>query len=270
MFLKHCLHQWLHNKWVSYPPFCCHASLPPPFSLFSLLPPAKFTVTPLCCPSRSSILTGRYPHNHEVRNNSLNGNCSSRQWQKGPEAEAFPTYLNKLKYQTFFSGKYLNQVCTCIYFYKHYTRPNASKLQNTQAVQWIHRAYDWFFSVLNVEILLGAQQCLCCVFILFTHVFGRDCDISQSADTANGDTHVPQGDSAVIADSLQNSILQDCQYEALKMLVTSFLLKPTELTVPSTFSMVAKQQEVLAIFHLAGTSGMHWWVTSNMYMHNFS
>lgn len=109
------------------------------------------------------------------------------------------------------------------------------------------------FPVLNVEILLGAQQCLCCVFILFTHVFDRDCDISQSADT-----HVPQGDSAVITDSLQNSILQDCQYEALKMLVTSFLLKPTELTVPSTFSMVAKQQEVLAIFHLAGTSGMHW------------
>lgn len=120
-------------------------SLSPPFPLFSLPPPAKFTVTPLCCPSRSSILTGRYPHNHEVRNNSLNGNCSSLQWQKGPEAEAFPTYLNKLKYQTFFSGKYLNQVCTCIYFYKHYTRPNVSKLQNTQAVQWIHRAYDWFF-----------------------------------------------------------------------------------------------------------------------------
>lgn len=68
-----------------------------------------FTVTPLCCPSRSSIFTGRYPHNHEVRNNSLSGNCSSIQWQKGPEAEAFPIYLSKQKYQTFFAGKYLNQ-----------------------------------------------------------------------------------------------------------------------------------------------------------------
>uniref|UniRef100_A0A665V290 N-acetylglucosamine-6-sulfatase n=1 Tax=Echeneis naucrates TaxID=173247 RepID=A0A665V290_ECHNA len=68
-----------------------------------------FTVVPLCCPSRSSILTGRYPHNHQVRNNSLSGNCSSPRWQKGPEAEALPVFLNKQNYQTFFAGKYLNQ-----------------------------------------------------------------------------------------------------------------------------------------------------------------
>uniref|UniRef100_A0A3Q3WD40 N-acetylglucosamine-6-sulfatase n=1 Tax=Mola mola TaxID=94237 RepID=A0A3Q3WD40_MOLML len=71
-----------------------------------------YTVTPLCCPSRSSILTGQYPHNHEVRNNSLSGNCSSPQWQKGPESVAFPFYLSKQKYQTFFAGKYLNQYGT--------------------------------------------------------------------------------------------------------------------------------------------------------------
>ncbi|XP_072310360.1 glucosamine (N-acetyl)-6-sulfatase (Sanfilippo disease IIID), b [Eucyclogobius newberryi] len=69
----------------------------------------SFTVTPLCCPSRSSILTGQYPHNHAVRNNSVSGNCSSELWQKGPESVAFPVFLNKLKYQTFFAGKYLNQ-----------------------------------------------------------------------------------------------------------------------------------------------------------------
>lgn len=69
----------------------------------------SFTVTPLCCPSRSSILTGLYPHNHEVRNNSVSGNCSSESWHKGPESAAFPIFLNKQKYQTFFAGKYLNQ-----------------------------------------------------------------------------------------------------------------------------------------------------------------
>ncbi|KAJ8386021.1 hypothetical protein AAFF_G00178420 [Aldrovandia affinis] len=68
-----------------------------------------FTATALCCPSRSSILTGRYPHNHQVRNNSLTGNCSSAEWRKGPESLAFPVYLNKQLYQTFYGGKYLNQ-----------------------------------------------------------------------------------------------------------------------------------------------------------------
>ncbi|XP_019712006.1 glucosamine (N-acetyl)-6-sulfatase (Sanfilippo disease IIID), b [Hippocampus comes] len=69
----------------------------------------SFTVTPLCCPSRCSILTGRYPHNHLVRNNSLSGNCSSAAWQSRGESEAFPVFLSKSGYQTFFAGKYLNQ-----------------------------------------------------------------------------------------------------------------------------------------------------------------
>ncbi|XP_077352948.1 glucosamine (N-acetyl)-6-sulfatase (Sanfilippo disease IIID), b isoform X2 [Festucalex cinctus] len=69
----------------------------------------SFTVTPLCCPSRCSILTGRYPHNHLVRNNSLAGNCSSAGWRSAGESSAFPVLLSKAGYQTFFAGKYLNQ-----------------------------------------------------------------------------------------------------------------------------------------------------------------
>uniref|UniRef100_A0A803TDJ1 N-acetylglucosamine-6-sulfatase n=1 Tax=Anolis carolinensis TaxID=28377 RepID=A0A803TDJ1_ANOCA len=79
------------------------------FSLYRLLV-FQFAVTPLCCPSRSSILTGCYPHNHLVRNNSLEGNCSSLVWQKFQEPYTFPVYLQKQGYQTFYAGKYLNQV----------------------------------------------------------------------------------------------------------------------------------------------------------------
>ncbi|CAL8318327.1 unnamed protein product [Lota lota] len=71
-----------------------------------------YTATALGCPSRSSILTGNYPHNHAVKNDSLSGNCSSPLWQKGPEALALPVYLSKLKYHTFFAGKYLEQYGT--------------------------------------------------------------------------------------------------------------------------------------------------------------
>ncbi|XP_030827907.1 N-acetylglucosamine-6-sulfatase isoform X5 [Strongylocentrotus purpuratus] len=68
-----------------------------------------FTSSPLCCPSRSSILTGNYIHNHGAMNNSIQGNCSSVAWQQGPEKKTFATYLNKAGYRTFFAGKYLNQ-----------------------------------------------------------------------------------------------------------------------------------------------------------------
>ncbi|XP_067247619.1 N-acetylglucosamine-6-sulfatase isoform X2 [Chanodichthys erythropterus] len=69
-----------------------------------------FVASPLCCPSRASILTGKYPHNHHVVNNTLEGNCSSIAWQKTQEPDSFPAFLQKHgTYQTFFAGKYLNE-----------------------------------------------------------------------------------------------------------------------------------------------------------------
>ena len=68
-----------------------------------------FVHTPICCPSRSSYLTGNYIHNHGAINNTLEGNCASESWISGPEKRTYATFAKRAGYQTAYIGKYLNQ-----------------------------------------------------------------------------------------------------------------------------------------------------------------
>lgn len=68
-----------------------------------------FVSTPICCPSRSTILTGRYQHNTRVFNNTVVGGCNSEYWRKSLEPNSIGVTAQTLGYETYYAGKYLNQ-----------------------------------------------------------------------------------------------------------------------------------------------------------------
>ena len=67
-----------------------------------------FVSLPQCCPSRATILTGLYAHNHEVTGN----NPPEGGWEKfvseGHEENTIATRLQEDGYRTALFGKYLN------------------------------------------------------------------------------------------------------------------------------------------------------------------
>ena len=60
-----------------------------------------FATTPLCCPSRASIFSGQYVHNHGVRYNDLSTKLNHDQ--------TLQAYLQEAGYRTAITGKYLNR-----------------------------------------------------------------------------------------------------------------------------------------------------------------
>jgi N-acetylglucosamine-6-sulfatase len=67
-----------------------------------------FVTYALCCPSRSSLLRGQYPHNTKVEGNMLPQGGYQKFAQQGLEASTIGTWLEGAGYRTVFMGKYLN------------------------------------------------------------------------------------------------------------------------------------------------------------------
>lgn len=67
-----------------------------------------FVTDSLCCPSRSSIFTGRYPHDTGIYRNTGNDGGYSAFQARGHENATFATWLSGAGYRTAMLGKYLN------------------------------------------------------------------------------------------------------------------------------------------------------------------
>ena len=67
-----------------------------------------FVTDSLCCPSRASIFTGRFPHNTHVTSNGPPYGGFQVFHQRGEEQHTFATALQQAGYKTAMMGKYLN------------------------------------------------------------------------------------------------------------------------------------------------------------------
>jgi N-acetylglucosamine-6-sulfatase len=68
-----------------------------------------FVSHPVCCPSRTTILTGLYDHNHNVISNNYPSGGFQKFVDEGHEENSIAVGLQERGYQTGFFGKYLNQ-----------------------------------------------------------------------------------------------------------------------------------------------------------------
>jgi arylsulfatase A-like enzyme len=59
-----------------------------------------FVSTPICCPSRGSLMTGRYVHNHRITDNYTSGNLVQR--------STIQSIAKQAGYRTAIAGQYLN------------------------------------------------------------------------------------------------------------------------------------------------------------------
>jgi N-acetylglucosamine-6-sulfatase len=70
---------------------------------------SAYVNTPVCCPSRSTYLSGLYNHRTNVTGNSIPANCYGTQFRNETEIGTFANVLHSnTQYATSYAGKYLN------------------------------------------------------------------------------------------------------------------------------------------------------------------
>jgi N-acetylglucosamine-6-sulfatase len=68
-----------------------------------------FVTTALCCPSRASMLTGLYAHNHRITQHVDSGTGYEQYHAEGYDRKDLPVWLKDAGYRTGLVGKYMNK-----------------------------------------------------------------------------------------------------------------------------------------------------------------
>ncbi|HEY0665576.1 MAG TPA: sulfatase [Gallionella sp.] len=107
----------------------------------------SFVPISMCCPSRASILSGKYPHNHGVHTNVTQGWGGAPAFRlNGSEQQTVAVWLQQAGYATALFGKYMNQ-------YPEYAPRQAAPYNSTALVPpgWS----EWYGAI---DLLPGGEH----------------------------------------------------------------------------------------------------------------
>lgn len=112
-----------------------------------------YVSAPLCCPSRVSILTGQYPHNHGVHHNSNPTGGHEAFYRSGGESRTVAVWLRAAGYRTVLLGKYLNGYPQATY--PEYVPPGWDEWY----VPLVNATYfEYFMNVNGQQVYRGARE----------------------------------------------------------------------------------------------------------------
>jgi N-acetylglucosamine-6-sulfatase len=118
-----------------------------------------FVVDPLCCPSRATILTGKYSHGTDIYSNVPPHGGFATFTNEGEDRSTIATWLDDAGYYTGFVGKYLNgySAAKTAYVPPGWDQWDALALAQSSGGERTGGYYDYYMSVNGTQEYHGSK-----------------------------------------------------------------------------------------------------------------